>query len=299
MRNQLVRRAMDLKKNIAGSHRLLDVLREMSAVVSEAKMFSMNESVDLNTKKMCQLQKSNEKSAASLQNLQIIFSGILAFDILNRLTGDWTVVQQSWMSSFSSAVLQTPALWFIISMFVWGIVAYGVYQQYLSVNFIAEGITTVRLKVARKVFLEKLRLFLRTKVHTFEERSYDDNNDIVKMTYTDNLKQDWGGAKPTVTLEFDERNSFLFTVTVQYNRREAKKNLVFTAEELREKIMEELNAMDIWDVKGEDRSAEDLAADKRAAIEKKLQDEEDAAAGGVDEGEEGATAAGDVKRGTI
>ena len=51
MRNQLVRRAMDLKKNIAGNHRFLDVLREMSSVVSETKMFLLNESVDLNTKR--------------------------------------------------------------------------------------------------------------------------------------------------------------------------------------------------------------------------------------------------------
>merc|ERR1711968_435333 len=42
MRNQLVRRAMDLKKNVAGSSRFLDVLREVSAVVSESKLFQLN-----------------------------------------------------------------------------------------------------------------------------------------------------------------------------------------------------------------------------------------------------------------
>ncbi len=47
---------MDLKKNIAGSHRFLDVLREMSSVVSESKMFLLNESLDLNTKRLCSLQ---------------------------------------------------------------------------------------------------------------------------------------------------------------------------------------------------------------------------------------------------
>lgn len=52
MRNQLVRRAMDLKKNIAGSHRYLNVLREMSAAISEAKMFSYNSSIDSNTRRV-------------------------------------------------------------------------------------------------------------------------------------------------------------------------------------------------------------------------------------------------------
>lgn len=277
MRNQLVRRAMDLKKNIAGSHRMLDVLREMSAVVSESKMFTLNESVDMNTKRMCSLQLSNEKAAASLRILQTIFGGILAFDILDRITGDWTAVTHSWMSNFS-VLLSIPFVWFGVSLAMWAAVILGIYYSYNMSSFISQGLTTVRLKVHRKIFLEKLRLFLKSKLHTFEERNYDDSNDIVKITYTDNLRQDWGGARPTIILEYDERNSFLFTVTIQYNRREAKRHLVFTADELREKIMEELNVMDIWDVKGEDRSVDDLASDKRAAIEKVLQDEDDAAA---------------------
>jgi|TARA_B110000305_G_C19194408_1_gene518143 hypothetical protein len=38
MRSQLVRRTTDLKKNIAGSQRYLDVLRERAHVVSEGKV---------------------------------------------------------------------------------------------------------------------------------------------------------------------------------------------------------------------------------------------------------------------
>ena len=74
-------------QNITGLHRLLDNLREMSAGVSETKLFALNEAVDLNTKKMCTLQIVNEKSANTLYILQILFGGILAFDILDRITG--------------------------------------------------------------------------------------------------------------------------------------------------------------------------------------------------------------------
>ena len=265
---------MDLKKNIAGSHRHLEVLREMSAVVSEHRLFSMNESVDMNTKRMCNLQDSNEKAAVSLQNLQMIFAGILAFSFLDRITGNWTVTTQSWMSTFTASVIETPALWFLISMGVWLLFGYVAYHFYTNANYVAQGLTTVRLKVYKKIFVDKLRVFLKSKVHSSEERSYDESNDIVKITYTDNVKKDWGGAKPTIVLEFDERNAFLFTVTLQYNRRQAKRTAVFTADELRERIMDELNGMDIWDLRGEDRSADDLAADKRARIELLLQEEE-------------------------
>lgn len=92
----------------------------------------------------------------------------------------------------------------------------------------------------RKVFVDKLRTFLLSKLHSTEERSYDDFGDVVKITYVDNLKRDWGGSKPTITFEYDERNGFLLMVTVAYNRRQAKQTLVFTADELRSKIMEVL-----------------------------------------------------------
>merc|ERR1711871_402604 len=65
MRNQLVRRAMDLKKNIGGASRYLDVLREMSAVVSESKLFQLNEAVDQNTKRLCSLQSNTKKRRAA------------------------------------------------------------------------------------------------------------------------------------------------------------------------------------------------------------------------------------------
>jgi hypothetical protein len=160
---------------------------------------------------------------------------------------------------------------------MWLVVSLIFYQSYRSDSYIKQGITTIRLKVNRKIFINKIQQYLRTKLHSFEERQYDDNNDIVRITYTDNLKRDWGGSAPTITLEYDERNAYLFSVTVQYNRRKARKALVFNAEELREKIMDELNAMDVWDVKGEDKSHLDLAADKRAQIEKLIEAEEEGA----------------------
>ena len=279
MRNQLVRRSMDLKKNINGNHRFLDVLREMSSVVSETKMFLLNESVDLNTKRMCLLQDSNERSAGILSMLQYIFSGILAFDILDRLTGNnWSVSQSSWFASFYTTGIQgTPMAWFFISFIVWALVYIVHNRMVANSHHKKQGLTTVRLKINRKVFIERLQQFLRTKLHSAEDRQYDDAIDIVKITYTDNLKQDWGGTKPNITFEYDERNQYLFAITITYNRREAKKQLAFNAEELRQKIMDELQTMDIWDVKGEDKSSEDLASDKRAAIEARLDQEDDLA----------------------
>ncbi len=276
MRNQLLRRAIDLKKNIAGTVRFLDVLREMSSVVSESKMFALNESVELNTKTMCLLNDSSERSAGLLQKLLFLGAAMWAWSWMDRFTGQWTVTS-GWLSDFYGTIQDTALLWFFLNMMAWFIFWWFFKNSVTSDHYIKQGLTTVRLRFDRKIFLHKFRDFLAMKKQatTYEERNYGDIVDNVKVTYKDNMKQDWGGACPTITMEYDERNEFLFTVTVAYNRREAKKALYFNAEELKDKITAELNMMEVWDVKSEDKSDEDLAADKRAAIQKLLDAEEE------------------------
>ncbi len=70
---------------------------------------------------------------------QTLLAGILAFDVLDRITGDWcvrrrcctecvlvrsalralgrrSVISQSWFVSFATLILQTPVLWLIVSI---------------------------------------------------------------------------------------------------------------------------------------------------------------------------------------
>jgi WD repeat-containing protein 35 len=289
MRNQLLRRAIDLKKNIAGTVRFLDVLREMSQVVSEKRMFLLNESVDLNTRRLCLLQESNEKVAGGMQVLIFVFGGMLAFDILDRLTGNaWEVTTSDWLASFYTSFIQgVPLAWFLFSLLTWAIVYMTARYYFTSNHYIKQGLITVRLKVNRKVFMEKLNEFLGSKLQTAEDKTYDSVHDTCKVTYTDHKAADWGGSKPIFTFEYDEKNAYLFSVTIQYYRFKAKKKLAFSSDEIREKAMAELNTYEIWDTKAEDLSHLDLASDKRAAIEKLLQE-------AADEEEEAAAAAAAV-----
>lgn len=64
----------------------------------------------------------------------------------------------------------------------------------------------------------------------------------VRISYEERHRGDWGGYKPKVVVEFDERNSYLMTVDVTYNRREADKNLGYNYRELKDKIQNELDS---------------------------------------------------------
>jgi len=289
MRSQLVRRTTDLKKNIAGSQRYLDVLRERAHVVSEGKMFSLNENLESNSKKLCSLQENNSDTAHSLQILQIIFAGVLAFDLMDRVTGDWTVVNAEWMESLAQTLFKdSPLLFFFLSIAIWALVAVVVVKCFHRLKWNSQGITTIKIRMNKRIFVEKLRALLTTKDKSYEERRYDDEKDIVKLTYEERDPREWGGSRPVVVIEYDERNQYLLDVTLNYNRRTASKTLVFNPEELRRMLMSQFENAGIYDLEGEDHSSFDLAVDKRAQIE--LQIEAEAEAEGEEEagGEEAA-----------
>ena len=110
---QLKRRVKDLEKNMLGARHELDVLNEMSAICSEEKIFKQHEAIRYHMRSLCELQTINERSATTLQLIQVILSGTLAFDILDRLTGDWTLQGQAWALSYlNPLVFESPGLWY-------------------------------------------------------------------------------------------------------------------------------------------------------------------------------------------
>ena len=276
MRSQLLRRTTDLKKNIGGASRYLEVLREMTHVVSEEKMFALNQSLELNTRRLCELHETNERSAISLQLFQLVFTGSLMFDVLDRLTGDWTVVNSTWFASMADLIKSVPVLWFGVSMLVW-IVAYLAMRWFYEFYAVrAQGVMSIRITYNRRIFVPQLTQMIANKLDTRQTEylmpdtpKSDGSADIMicKVTYTEKDAKAWGGAKPTMILEYDEANSYLLTVTIQYNVKKATKTIALNQKDLQKKLENEFISYKIWDVANDDHSDEDLAVEKRKRID--------------------------------
>ena len=240
MREQLIRRVKDVKKNLSASQRNLDLLRERVEVESQNKAVTMSTELEKNTKQLCALQASNGDTVRTLKVLQTVFAGLLAFDFLDRITGEWTVVDAEWMSGFVDAVLKEHMLvWFAISIAVWLVTAYLVSRRTFIANWKSRGLTTISVTVNRKIDTSKLRELIMEKEKTTEERRYEGKKHLVKVTFEESPSGEWGGSQPIVTLEYDDKNCILLEIMVQYNRREARKDSVLTADELKQKILHE------------------------------------------------------------
>ena len=93
MRSQLLRRTTDLKKNVGGASRYLEVLREMTGIVAEDRAYNLQRQLETHAKKNLELQENSKQTRIQLTLMLFVFSALMAWGFLDRLTGNsWTVM---------------------------------------------------------------------------------------------------------------------------------------------------------------------------------------------------------------
>ena len=79
-------RIRDLSIALQASRHELESLRQMTQFIQSQQSYSLMQALIVNTKNMEDVFRSNERSSNSLEIMQIILAGSLAFDILDRLS---------------------------------------------------------------------------------------------------------------------------------------------------------------------------------------------------------------------
>jgi WD repeat-containing protein 35 len=244
MKSQLTRRTMDLQKNVKAYSSRLDDIRERVKAEAEGTFLQLKENLERNLENIHSMQIKSNEAVHSLQILQIIFAGMIAFEFLDRITGDWTVMDTVWMQQFVQRVIkESIMLWFLMSMFVWILVIFVVTKSYNLMNWRAKGLVTLKIHLNRRVDREKLLRFVARKRRSSEEHIWEGERTLVKLTYDESDPKSWGGTCPTVALHYDERNSFILDIFIQYKWRLAKTASCLTADQIKSRIIQELDYM--------------------------------------------------------
>lgn len=249
MKDQLLRRAADLVKSVAATRRHLQLLSHMVETLRERKGFDVGVATRDYSKQLCDLQVNNEKTSKSLEIVQLILAGTLAFTTLDRLTGQWSVVNTTWMRTIVEPLMKNvPFLWFMINLAFFGLFGVLCRRAFRAVTYNAQGVLTLREVVNRKLDMQNLNKYLQRKGAniTCEERVLLDGNEGVLVSWVEPDKKQWGYFAPTVTLQYDLKTEFLHTIELRYNRRLAKRNLAFNAEELRDRLREDMSTAQIF-----------------------------------------------------
>jgi len=242
---QLSRRVLDLKKNMQGAKAELKRLYRMIEEISDNRRLHVMESVSVNTKNALLAHETDDRSARALELIVLILVGSLAFDILQRLTGDWSVVDKAdataWASSFATPlVFDTPFMWFAVNMLLWLLLGYGSLRLLKRMGYLSKGVVVLRMKAFAKLNMTKWNRYLRTKTTATEDRDYESINHMVKLDWYETDLKRWGGFGPHITAEYDEATGYLMWLTVRYNKRDADKKTVLNAFELKNKVALEL-----------------------------------------------------------
>ena len=216
----LKERSKDLKKNVTGASHELQGLRDMTDVISENQMFKLQESMQANTKNLEEVFRANERASASLELMQVILAGTLSFDILDRITGDWTVTDQEWAkSAFVEPLMKQPGVWFLISIGLWVVIGTVLikFMHYLQDQ--AQGVLSIRLKVNLPIDMANLMVYLKRKNIEDEEMESDRTTATKKLAWTETNNRMWGGTTPRIEIMIDEKYGFLLKVFIQYEKK--------------------------------------------------------------------------------
>jgi hypothetical protein len=120
--HRLLRRAVDMRKTIEGCGNELGALREMSAVIGATKKFTINEGIENTTKNLEDAFRAQARNSTSLEVMQVILAGTLAFDIVDRTFGQYMSIADriGWVVDFVQPVLvEIPLMWFALNMVFW------------------------------------------------------------------------------------------------------------------------------------------------------------------------------------
>jgi hypothetical protein len=142
--------------------------------------------------------------------MQVILAGSLAFDILDRLTGDWTVVKQDWAKAYIvTPLMSQPGVWFIVSMFLWLVIGYGLISFMHYLQEMAQGVMSLRLKINLPIDMDCFHEFLKRKNVEDEAIECDRTTALKTIKWTETNASMWGGCNPVVEVQVDEKYGFL------------------------------------------------------------------------------------------
>jgi hypothetical protein len=221
--NDLHIRITDMQKVLLGARHEVNGLRAMTDTIAETQMFRLQEEIRGNSSDMLQQLKINERQSTSLDVMQVIFAGSLAFEILDRLTGEWSVVHTSWARAYIvDPFMSKPMVWFIISMMVWFGVGTGVFTLMRDLNDKTAGVITYRVKVNKAIDLNALDAYLARKAVVSEDGDADALNANQKVSWIERDPSKWEGYQPKVEMIYDVKHGFLLGVYLQVTRRASK-----------------------------------------------------------------------------
>lgn len=154
--------------------------------------------------------------------VQYLLLILAAFALLDRITGDWTVMESDWFRRVGESLITGSAMvWLLVSLVVAAGAVVGVYflQQYrLYVQ--TEDVVRVSLEPRRRMNLAAFKAFLNPKRLLDSSWSVNTDGDRVYVKWMEETDYtlDWAGVKPTIAVTYSAHLELLMALEIEYHR---------------------------------------------------------------------------------
>lgn len=211
-----LKRIEDLKKIICGTLKSLEGMREITEVISTRRMQRVQEALQMNTKNLQDVTKSSERQGASLEFVEIILSGALAFDILDRLTGEWSVMGTDWAKSYLQPLINFPLGWLMLSFLLWFGIAKTLMWLTKRIQSEAEPIMHVKKKINLRYERSGFEKYLASKSLLTQEFEMYGHTVRKKVSFRENEPEKWfGNEEVNIDLVYGESSGFINDISIE------------------------------------------------------------------------------------
>ena len=227
LRRDLVWRVKDLRRHVQGSRAELDGIYAMLPMQCDAQLNGLRHSMEAHTRQMELLHQASTRMGSAIYVMLSILAGTLAFDLLDRITGSWSITDAPWAKDSLDVLLQVPAAWLGVSLIAWYGVSWACHKAMArdvtrNAGNVSVGGLSLRIRCSLGISVRALNMFLQAKDVLCEATEILGTvGAVIKVARyreRDADRERWLGCPPLIELTYIEDQHLLVGVRLQVDR---------------------------------------------------------------------------------
>ena len=125
LHDKMDRRTRDIAQLVSIAREDMTQLSSMAEDISADQQFRVQEEVQHNTKHLTEVSRASERTTSTLELMQVVLGGSLAFAMVDRVGGLYLGIAADigWAVELFDPILQTPGAWLGVNMCWWLVLA--------------------------------------------------------------------------------------------------------------------------------------------------------------------------------
>ena len=241
----LKNRVQDCSKQIQAAKDEVGYLQSQLTNCSKLLLNQVQQTTSNMYKGANEQMKQNDAQSVTLDVMQMIFVGGLSFALVDRLTGEWTILDTPWgkASILYPLILPGQMWWLLISLIVWAIGSYCVMQVLKYKKETILGLIGVRFEMMRDVDLLQFNRWVKKKRVVEESTEASEKNLLVRYVYEDS-GEIWEGYSPKIEVVLNRRAEIIERATVFCTKHVAERAKLFP-HQLRDLLLADLETENV------------------------------------------------------